>query len=188
MCLQRVPGKHRIGSRLLVAVAVRVGVGHRYYSGRKCIMEQGPASLLNDRPSDEDYLGFTPYRRALSGLITDPHTDNTPLTIGVFGPWGSGKTTLLQMVKGDVENRPVQVTDKGVLGKHVTVWFTAWKYEKQDALWRALLLRGARAQRDPSLFQSGSQRDDAGGGAGLARGHPARIGRCTRWGISDGYQ
>ncbi|MFZ0548350.1 MAG: P-loop NTPase fold protein, partial [Candidatus Promineifilaceae bacterium] len=56
-----------------------------------------------------------------------------PLTVGVFGTWGSGKTSLMRMLRDEVES------DKKYAFR--TVWFTAWKYDQQDALWRALLLR-----------------------------------------------
>ncbi len=97
--------------------------------------EQNRALSLSDRLARQDQLDFAPYRKTLSGLIAHPDTD-TPLTIGVFGKWGTGKTTLLQMVMEDLQ------------AKHLTVWFTAWKYDKEDVLWRALLLRVVAALRE----------------------------------------
>ena len=57
----------------------------------------------------------------------------TPLTVGVFGTWGSGKTSLLRMLEWEIRK-------KGGM-TYRPVWFTAWKYDKQDALWRAFILR-----------------------------------------------
>ena len=57
----------------------------------------------------------------------------TPLTLGVFATWGSGKTTLLHMLNAEINDKK--------LSSLKTVWFTAWKYEKQEALWRAFILR-----------------------------------------------
>ncbi|MCS7179460.1 MAG: P-loop NTPase fold protein [Anaerolineae bacterium] len=83
-----------------------------------------------DRPSEVDALGFADYRPALVEVIT---RGETPLTIGIFGSWGTGKTSLLRMLRRDLRRR---------WSPHFrTVWFTAWKYERTEALWRAFILR-----------------------------------------------
>jgi hypothetical protein len=87
-----------------------------------------PASLLDDLPTDRDALDFDPYVAALAGLVASPAT-RTPLTIGVFGTWGAGKTSLMRMVRGKLPE------------SFRTAWFDAWKYEKEETLWRALLLQ-----------------------------------------------
>lgn len=87
----------------------------------------------SDLPTTADALGFSDFRPALTEVLL---YGQTPLTVGIFGRWGTGKTSLLRMLRQDVEawgrrlNLPVR-----------TVWFTAWKYERREALWRALLLR-----------------------------------------------
>ncbi|MEI2691661.1 MAG: P-loop NTPase fold protein [Anaerolineae bacterium] len=87
--------------------------------------------LVDDLPSPDDKLGFEPYALALSDILLDPNT-RTPLTLGLFGSWGSGKTSLmLQMQKALKEDKS---------RRYRTVWFNAWKYNREDALWRALLL------------------------------------------------
>ncbi|MBC7226944.1 MAG: hypothetical protein H5T61_06895 [Thermoflexales bacterium] len=83
-----------------------------------------------DRPSDVDALGFADYRPALVEVIT---RGETPLTIGIFGSWGTGKTSLLRMLRKDLQRRTTP--------HFRTVWFTAWKYERTEALWRAFILR-----------------------------------------------
>ena len=81
--------------------------------------------IVNDQPTERDALDFTPYVETLADII---QTGNTPLTIGVFGTWGSGKTSLMKMVKN-------QLPDDFTIA-----WFDAWKYDKEETLWRAFLL------------------------------------------------
>lgn len=90
----------------------------------------------NDRYTIKDQLNFTDYRKIIGDIIKNA---NTPLTIGVFGPWGSGKTSLLRMLEDDVR--------QAALTKRRSVWFTAWKYDREEALWRALILRVLDALR-----------------------------------------
>jgi formylglycine-generating enzyme required for sulfatase activity len=85
-------------------------------------------SILDDLPAHRDALDFDPYVETLADIVSSPKT-STPLTVGVFGSWGSGKTSLLGMIQRKL---PENCT---------SLWFDAWKYDKQEALWRALLLR-----------------------------------------------
>ena len=84
--------------------------------------------ILNDLPAQEDSLDFKSYVATLVDVISSESVQ-TPLTIGVFGNWGSGKTTLMGMVR------------EGLPEGYLTAWFDAWKYEREETLWRALLLR-----------------------------------------------
>ena len=81
--------------------------------------------ILDDLPTDTDALDFQPYVDTLVDIV---QTGSTPLTIGVFGGWGSGKTSLMKMVK------------KGLPPEFTVAWFDAWKYDKEETLWRAFLL------------------------------------------------
>ncbi len=99
--------------------------------------------ILDDRPTENDALDFSPYRDTLLDIIADPRT-RTPLTIGIYGGWGSGKTSLMRMVRSRLKDVP----DEG--GKEpLTVWFNAWQYGNEEALWRALLLHVLDALRPP---------------------------------------
>ncbi|HUW94685.1 MAG TPA: P-loop NTPase fold protein [Anaerolineae bacterium] len=82
---------------------------------------------------DADRLNFSHYSRVLAQVILEA---DTPLTVGVFGPWGCGKTSLMRLVEESLgETSTAQ-------GKKVwTVWFNPWRYDREEALWRALILR-----------------------------------------------
>ena len=84
---------------------------------------------LTDNATTKDSLNFEHFRAALRDIAA---TAQTPLTIGVFGTWGSGKTSLMQMVMDDLAGKTHSVR---------AVWFTAWKYDRHEALWRAFILR-----------------------------------------------
>ncbi len=88
--------------------------------------------IVNDQPTERDALDFTPYVETLADII---QTGNTPLTIGVFGGWGSGKTSLMRMVKNQLPDN------------FTVAWFDAWKYDKEETLWRAFLLSVLTALR-----------------------------------------
>ncbi|MBI3538348.1 MAG: SUMF1/EgtB/PvdO family nonheme iron enzyme, partial [Chloroflexi bacterium] len=93
------------------------------------------APLLSDSAAQSDALDFDPYTQTLLDIVRDPHTQG-PLTIGLFGAWGSGKTSLMNFVHNDLAD-----ARKNSGRTFRRAWFDAWKYEKEDALWRALLLR-----------------------------------------------
>ena len=115
---------------------------------------------LTDNATVIDALDFEGFRDALREVIT---TAETPLTIGVFGAWGSGKTSLMRMLYSDIEQQ-------GLYARRA-VWFTAWKYDQQDALWRTLILRvitalyprelgdGFRQDREILTVKEGSNQD-----------------------------
>ncbi len=81
----------------------------------------------------EDPLYFEQYRELLKGIALEA---GTPITIGIFGPWGSGKTSLMRMIERGLNNQRAE-DHTSVM----TVWFNAWQYNREEALWRALLLR-----------------------------------------------
>jgi KAP family P-loop domain len=66
-----------------------------------------------------DGLGFGAYARVLAQAALDTRG---PFTIGVFGEWGVGKTSLMHLIQTNLANEP----------NVVTVWFNAWRYEKEE--------------------------------------------------------
>ncbi|MCB0627900.1 MAG: SUMF1/EgtB/PvdO family nonheme iron enzyme [Saprospiraceae bacterium] len=93
-------------------------------------MTEPRKQYLTDQATGTDLLRYEDFQAALYDVVTQ---SETPLTVGIFGPWGSGKTSLMQMLRQRLEA-------EGVAARR-TVWFTAWKYDRQDALWRAFILR-----------------------------------------------
>lgn len=91
--------------------------------------------ILSDLPTEKDSLDFAPYVNTLVEVITSPNT-STPLTLGIFGTWGSGKTSLMRMI------------EKGLPKSFRTTWFNAWMYDKEDTLWRVLLLHVLTALKE----------------------------------------
>lgn len=98
-------------------------------------MDRPRSGIVDDQPTAIDTLGFAPYVEALSNIVAGQGT-RTPLVVGVFGKWGSGKTSLMRQIETKITE--AQRTD----WQHAkVVWFDAWKYEREDALWRALLVQ-----------------------------------------------
>lgn len=97
---------------------------------------------LADTPNAElDLLDFAEYADALSDLISSDKTGR-PLTIGIDAAWGMGKTQLMKMIRKRLTiPGGSELHDKlKVRSAFPTVWFNAWKYDKEDALWAALVL------------------------------------------------
>lgn len=101
-------------------------------------MPENKTYIVNDQATEIDALDFKPYVETLADIA---QTGNTPLTIGVFGTWGSGKTSLMKMVKN---NLPDDFT---------VAWFDAWKYDKEESLWRAFLLSVLSALKETAEKQ-----------------------------------
>jgi formylglycine-generating enzyme required for sulfatase activity len=127
-------------------VRVSNEIGHRLCEISRIILEDAhnlpeakvnnsKTFILGDLPAKHDLLDFTPYVNTLVDIITSP-TTITPLTIGIFGTWGTGKTSLMRMV------------EKGLPKSFRTVWFNAWIYDREETLWRALLLNALTALKE----------------------------------------
>jgi Cdc6-like AAA superfamily ATPase len=123
-------------------------------------------SILSDQPAGEDQLNFDPYAKTLADIVAEPGTD-MPLTIGVFGSWGQGKTSLMRMVQQRLE------ATVGTAFPVRAVWFNAWLYSHQPALWRALISRVLDGVRG---FESLS--DAARAGGSWYSNNPAVVCRC----------
>ncbi len=117
---------------------------------------------LSDQPSEEDFLGYQLYAEVLADFIKHEQTGK-PLTLAITAPWGMGKTTLMRMIQRRLQSSGAETpTSRGrrllsfVLSPvhcirdflrpaksrdtFPTVWFEAWKYDKEESLWAALVL------------------------------------------------
>ncbi len=106
--------------------------------------------IISDSPEVETVeFGFKAYARTIAGLIAN-RNNKTPLVIGIYGPWGSGKTTLMKTVKRFLENSDYTNRDK--FRKCKTVWFQAWKYDKEDEILAALVEEIFKAIKKDGTF------------------------------------
>jgi hypothetical protein len=112
-------------------------------------------SVLPDLPTTEDHLDFEASAATLATIIGDEDTA-TPITVGVFGTWGTGKTSLMRMVEASLIGRSRR---KQGLTAH-TIWFDAWKYDREQELWRALLMRVLEAMRAVAEGRPTSEHDE----------------------------
>lgn len=89
--------------------------------------------VLDDKAvKSATFFNFDTYSKALTRIICSKDT-KTPLVIGIFGEWGSGKTSLMRTMEKNIQE---------IEGSNIkTIWFDAWKFDKEDAIWRVLLMR-----------------------------------------------
>ena len=74
--------------------------------------------IHNDEPAKIDLLNRSQYARAFAELA---QICETPLVIGLYGPWGIGKTTMMQQIRASLEQSNVK-----------TVWFDPWQNQFND--------------------------------------------------------
>lgn len=88
-------------------------------------------NIVIDAPT-KDASDFQKYAMQLSKLIVNKNS--TPrFTVGIYGGWGTGKTTVMQMIKDEID---------GNYSDNVqTVWFDAWRFEKEQHSAMVPLLR-----------------------------------------------
>jgi hypothetical protein len=95
--------------------------------------------IIIDDPAEEDALDFQRYSQNLANIIkgTEPK-----FAVGIFGKWGTGKTTLMRMIKRELDKDSDKI---------LTVWFDAWRYEREKHLAVIPFLRQIRIALDNDL-------------------------------------
>ncbi len=115
---------------------------------------------LTESPTTNDHLNFDKFANAIAeNILRDFAGDfdkSMQITIGVYGEWGGGKTSFLQMVGKYLNEKSLSEEDRNWLKKDnlsekdkqkirrkglSPIWFDAWKYDKEDNLWAALIQR-----------------------------------------------
>ncbi len=122
--------------------------------------------VLLDDPADVPGLGYGDYASALAEMVVHSRAE---FAVGIFGSWGSGKTTLMRAIERHLAS----------LDDVVTVWFTAWRYEREPHLIVPLLdvLREA-------LDELASERAAMSGPARTAAAAIGRAGRAFLAGLT----
>jgi len=82
------------------------------------------------------YFSFDEYADSLAELIKDQEREDS-FVIAITGTWGCGKTTLMNLT-----------SDKLNDGTFINVVFNAWRYTKEDAVWRGFFISIVSALRD----------------------------------------
>lgn len=95
--------------------------------------------IITDDPAEEDALYFQGYSEKLANIIK---STNPKFSVGIFGKWGTGKTTLMRMIKRELDKDNDKI---------LTVWFDAWRYEKEKYLAVIPFLRQIRIALEKDL-------------------------------------
>jgi KAP family P-loop domain/Pentapeptide repeats (8 copies) len=93
--------------------------------------------IITDEPTEEDALDFNNYSQKLANIITN---SKPRFAVGIFGGWGTGKTSLMRMTKKILDDNK----------KVITVWFDAWRYEREENLAVIPFLRTIKLTLDAS--------------------------------------
>jgi hypothetical protein len=100
---------------------------------------------IRDTATATDKLGFDAYVEAVAAFLTNEGTE-PPLTMSIEGEWGSGKSSFMLLLETAIKD------DYKRSGRQAkTVWFNAWRFDKDEALWAAfaLLITNSLAKRLP---------------------------------------
>jgi hypothetical protein len=101
--------------------------------------------IIADQPAEVDALDFERYSKNLASIIRG--TTPPQFAVGIFGKWGTGKTTLMRMIEQEFDNE----RDKE---KILTVWFDAWRYEKEKYLAVIPFLRQVRIKLENDVAKN----------------------------------
>jgi len=94
------------------------------------------AASTGDLPTYNDNLGFEPYVQAIAEFLLNPSTHG-PLTVSVEGEWGSGKSSFMLQLQERLTSIPGAQGQSRQLRTPLSIWFNAWRHDKDEALWAA---------------------------------------------------
>ena len=97
--------------------------------------------VSTDNPADVPTGDFEIYAETIANLVkySEPQ-----FTVGIYGDWGTGKTTLMKRTRrllgwDSQEEDPDFEYDRDK--KIITVWFNAWRYEREEHFATIALMR-----------------------------------------------
>ena len=109
-----------------------------------------PVRIISDSPKKGDVaFGFDAYAKTIAEVAAN-RVNETPLVMGIYGPWGSGKTTLMAAVKRFLDGD--ELFDGDTYRPCKTVWFQAWKYRDEDQILAALIAEIFRSIKADAVF------------------------------------
>jgi len=93
-----------------------------------------PQAILIDGVETNPTQDFNSISRTIANIIRNsvPH-----FTIGIYGEWGTGKTTLMNSIQKNLLQEGIVWEEQKIL----TVWFNAWKYEREENLASVSLMK-----------------------------------------------
>jgi Cdc6-like AAA superfamily ATPase len=100
--------------------------------------------IIIDKPAEEDALDFQRYSENLANIISGSTTPQ--FAVGIFGKWGTGKTTLMRMIERELLDKASDTI--------LTVWFDAWRYEREKYLAVIPFLRQIRIALENDLAKN----------------------------------
>jgi len=84
---------------------------------------------------DKIYFSFSDYANSLAELITEQNRSDS-FVIALTGSWGCGKTTLVNLTLNKLDDT-----------KFIKTTFNAWRYTKEDVVWRGFFINVIGALR-----------------------------------------
>jgi predicted KAP-like P-loop ATPase len=88
--------------------------------------------IITDDVAPQPILDFKAYSNTIVKMIKE---SRPKFSIGIYGEWGSGKTTLLKVIEDKLNQE--NNNDEDIL----TVWFNAWRYEREEQFALVSLLK-----------------------------------------------
>ena len=96
---------------------------------------------VSDQPAEIDALGFDHYTTAIASFLGHKDT-KAPLTMSIEGEWGSGKTSFM-----------IQLEEKLRAQGGLSVRFSPWRHDKEDAVWAAFVMAFIDQLSDPGWLR-----------------------------------
>jgi len=137
-----VPGL--IGLAGLFAVALgfvqyRIVMSRRALSVLEDVLERFRTAFFRDVPLthvSDDRLNHAKIAHSLARFLSDRDT-RPPLVVAINGPWGGGKSSVMGMLDSELRES----------GGFRSIWFNAWRYDKEEHILAALLQTMAASLR-----------------------------------------